>query len=334
MLGKRREMGLRLSQLGLRRDGGTDVDGLSKAGVLDRLIGRDSSVAALARRTVSNIGESDVPGLAAEMAYHSLFALFALLLLLAGLTAVADDTLGVNNMRDRLVESGRDVLPQNASSVFEAFLDDVVNTKGEGAVLFGLAGVVWSGSALIGSAMKGLNRISKAEERRGMVRRRLLAMSLALGLGALLIGATTLIVFRGAFADALHDATGLRVISELAVAVLAWPLALALLALVAAILYWLGPDRDQSFRWVTPGAVLFALGWVVASIIASLYLQNAGPVNRTYGLITAVIATIVWLYWSNLLFLAGAVLNVQVEDIRTDDATSSANAEQPRKAQP
>jgi membrane protein len=336
MLWQRREFGLRLSQLGLRhpRDKRQGEDGVFKAGVVDQPIGRDSSVIALARRTASNIAESDVPGLAAEMAYHSLFALFALLLLLAGLTAMADDILGINNMRDRLVESGRDVLPQNASSVFEAFLDDVVNSKGGGAVLFGLAGLVWSGSALVGSAMKGLNRIFKAEERRGMVRRRLLAMSLALGLGAILIGATILIVFRGAFADALHDTTGSRVASELAVAVLAWPLALALLGLAAAVLYWLGPDRDQSFRWVTPGAVLFALGWVVASIIASLYLQNAGPVNRTYGLITAVIATIVWLYWSNLLFLAGAVLNVQVEDIRTDDAPSSANAEQARKAQP
>jgi membrane protein len=311
-----------------------EEDGVLEADLFDRTVDRDSSLMALARRTVNNVAESDVPGLAAEMAYHSLFALFALLLLLAGLTAIADDILGIHNMRDRLVESGRDVLPQNASSLFEAFIDDVVNSKGEGAVLFGLGGLVWSGSALIGSVMKGLNRIFKAEERRSMVRRRLLAMSLAIGLGAILIGATILIAFRGAFADALHDTTGSRIVAELAVAVLAWPLAIALLALAAAVLYWLGPDRDQPFRWVTPGAVLFALGWVVASIIASLYLENAGPFNRTYGLITAVIAAIVWLYWSNLLFLAGAVLNLQVENIKTGDVSSSARAEQPREAQP
>ena len=66
-------------------------------------------------------------------------------------------------------------------------------------------------------------------------------------------------------------------------AVLAWPLAVALLALAAAVLYWLGPDRGQPFRWVTPGAILFALGWVGASIVASLYLENAARFNRTYA---------------------------------------------------
>jgi membrane protein len=294
----------------------------------------EDSVVALVRRTVKDVTESDVPGLAAEMAYHSLFALFALLLLLAGMTAIADDLFGIQNMRDRLVEAGNDVLPENASAVFQSFLDDVVNSRGQGAVLFGLGGLVWSGSALIGSAMKGLNRIFKAEERRGMVRRRLIAMGLALGLGALVVGATMLVVFRGALAEVFQEATGSRAAAEFTAAVLSWPLALIIFTLAAAVLYWLGPDRDQPFRWVTPGAIVFAIGWVVASIIASVYLANAGSFNRTYGLIVAVIAAIVWLYWSNLLFLAGAVLNAQVEDVKTDGASSSTRAERPREAQP
>ena len=321
---------LGLNQLGNRSRG---IGGILEPEALDQA-GQREGLVELTRRTVKDVAESDVPGLAAEMAYHSLFALFALLLLLAGMTAIADDVFGIEHMRDRLVEAGRDVLPQNASSIFEALLDDVVNSKGEGAVLFGLVGLVWSGSALIGSAMKALNRIFKAEERRGLVRRKLTAMGLALGLGGMIIGATILIMFRGAFAEALQDLTGSRAAAELTVAVLSWPLALMILALAAAILYWLGPDRDQPFRWVTPGAILFAIGWVLASIIASLYIANSGPVNRTYGLIAAMIAAIVWLYWSNLLFLAGAVLNAQVEDVKTDDASTSARAEQPRAAQP
>ena len=326
---------MKLSQLKLG-DQGTPLNGLGgviEADRPDQNAGRHS-VVALVRRTVKDAAESDVSGLAAEMAYHSVFALFALLLFLAGMTAIADDVFGVQNMRDRLVEAGNDVLPENGSSLFEAFIDDVVNGKGEGAVLFGLGGLVWSGSALIGSAMKGLNRIFRVEELRGMVRRRLLAMSLAVGLGAILIGATMLIMFPGAFADALQDTTGSRVVAEFAVAVLAWPLAIALLALAAAVLYWLGPDRDQPVRWVTPGAVLFALGWVVASIVVSLYLENAGPFNRTYGLITAIITAIVWLYWSNLLLLAGAVLNVEVENVKTGETSSSARADRSREAQP
>jgi membrane protein len=290
-----------------------------------------NSVLDLARRTVKDVVESDVPGLAAEMAYHSLFALFSLLLLLAGLTAIADDVFGINNMRDRLVEAARDVLPQNASSVLEAFIDDVVNTQGEGAVLFGLGGLIWSGSALIGSAMKALNRIFQAEERRGIVVRRVIAMGLAFGLGTMLIGATIIVVFRGAIVDGIQEATGSRAVAEFSALVFSWPLALSLVALAAAVLYWLGPDRDQPFRWVTPGTVVFALGWVIASIIVSIYLENAGPFNRTYGLIAAVIGSIVWLYWSSLLFLAGAVLNARVEELKSGEAIDRKPS---REAQP
>ena len=292
-----------------------------------------SRIIELVRRTVKDAGESDVPGLAAEMAYHSLFALFALFLLLAGLTAVVDDFFGIENMRERLIDSAKDVLPQNASVVIESFLNDVVDSRGQGALIFGLIGVAWSGSSLVGSAMKALNRISRTEEGRGMIERKLLAISLALALGGMIVAATLMVIFRSVLADGFADVFGLRAVAELLVAVVAWPVALFLVTLAAAILYWKGPDRDGTFRWVTPGALLFAAGWVVASIIASFYISYGGTPNRTYGLITAVIAVIVWLYWSNLLFLAGAVLNAQVEDARTD-ASADGRAESSAKAQP
>ena len=285
------------------------------------------------RRVVKDAGEADVPGLAAEMAYHSLFALFSLLLLLAGLTAVVDDFFGIENMRERLIGSAKDVLPENASVVIESFLTDVVDSRGQGALIFGLIGVGWSGSNLVGSAMKALNRIARTDESRGVIERKLLAVGLALGLGGMTVAATIIVVFHGALADGFADTFGGRGTAELIMTVVAWPAALLILALAAAFLYWQGPDRDHAFHWVTPGAILFAAGWVIASIIASIYISYGGSPNRTYGLIAAIIAAIVWLYWSNLLFLAGAVLNAHVEDARTHDS-SGQRAQQPAEAQP
>ena len=70
----------------------------------------------IVRETVKDVGETDVPGLAAEMAHHSLFALFSFLLLLAGLVSISDDVFGIQDMRERLISSAQDVLPQNASA--------------------------------------------------------------------------------------------------------------------------------------------------------------------------------------------------------------------------
>jgi len=296
------------------------------------VVARKQGALEIVRETVKDVGETDLPGLAAEMAYHSLFALFSFLLLLAGLVAVSDDVFGINDMRERLVSSAQDVLPQNASAVVEGFLNDVVDSKGQGALVFGLFGVAWAGSNLVGSAMKGLNRIFRTEEHRGFVERKLLAIALALVLGAMIVGASVVIVFRGAFVDGLDDFIG-RGAGELMMTAVVWPLALLVVALAAAVLYWKGPDRDEAFRWVTPGALLFAAGWVVASTVASIYLSEAEPANRTYGLIVAVIASIIWLYWSNLLFLAGGVLNARLEDARTS-RSSEQRTEQSARAQP
>jgi membrane protein len=286
----------------------------------------------LVRQTVKDIGEADVPGLAAEMAHHSLFALFSFFLLLAGLVAISDDVFGIQDMRERLVSSAQDVLPQNASSLVEGFLNDVVDSKGQGALIFGLFGVAWAGSNLVGSAMKGLNRILRTEEHRGSIERKLLAIALALVLGVMMVAATIVIVFQGTFVDGLDDMIS-RGAAEFVMTAVVWPVALLVVALAAAILYWKGPDRDEPFRWVTPGALLFAVGWVVASIAASIYLSESESANRTYGLIAAILAAIVWLYWSNLLFLAGAVLNARVEDARMS-RSSEQRTEQSAQAQP
>jgi membrane protein len=180
--------------------------------------------------------------------------------------------------------------------------------------------------------MKGLNRIFRTKESRRFVKRKLLAVGLALVLGAMIAAASVVIIFRGVFVDGLDDLVG-RASAELIMTAVVWPLALLVVALAAAVLYWKGPDRDEPFRWVTPGALLFAAAWVVASIAASVYLSQADSANRTYGLIAAVIAAIVWLYWSNLLFLAGAVLNARVEDARTS-RSSEQRTEQSARAQP
>ena len=95
----------------------------------ERAVARKQGALEIVRETVKDVGETDLPGLAAEMAYHSLFALFSFLLL-AGLVAVSDDVFGINDMRERLVSSAQDVLPQNASAVVEGFLNDVSTARG------------------------------------------------------------------------------------------------------------------------------------------------------------------------------------------------------------
>ncbi len=88
-----------------------------------------------------------------------------------------------------------------------------------------------------------------------------------------------------------------------------WPVALFLLVLTVALIYYFAPDADQPFRWITPGGFIGVLLWVVASVAFSLYVNNFGSYNKTYGSIGAVIVLLLYLYISSLTILFGATLN-------------------------
>jgi membrane protein len=275
----------------------------------------DVDVKRVIKETVGQIGDNDIPGLSSEMAYHSALALFPFLLFLAGLTAVLDSVFGIEDLTGRIVEELSHVLSDDATAVLESLVEELRNSDGLGAMVFGLAGALWAGSSVMGSAMKGLNRIEDRKETRGMVRRKLLAIGLSVVFSGLLMTAAVLVggseIIGEAIGDRLHMGDELQDVLGL----LAWPLSVLLVVAAVALLYWLGPAGESEFRWVTPGAALFAVGWLVASFLFALYIANFGSYNSTYGALGLVIILLVWLYWSNLLLLVGAQVNFIVRQI-------------------
>ena len=129
------------------------------------------------RDTLVEVSDDDVPGLAAEMAYHSILALFPFLLFLAGLTAVINRFVALGNLTDRIVDRASDILPEDATSLFRSFLDQIVKSRGEGALIIGLLASLWAASAAIGCVMKALNRAYDVQENRGFFARKAVALA-------------------------------------------------------------------------------------------------------------------------------------------------------------
>lgn len=280
--------------------------------VIDRLprwrVG-DIEVNEIAKETVREVGDDDVPGLAAEMAYHSLLAIFPFLLFLTGLTAVINRVFAIPDLTGQIVDRAAQVMPDDAVSVVESFTDELVTSQGTGAVIFGLAGTLWAASSAMGTAMKALNRAYDVSEDRGFARRRIVALLLTLLFTGFLMGAVGLIASGGIMAGGIGQTLGWE---RQFVQLWNWltiPMALVLVMLAVALLYWLAPNTGHSFRWITPGAVLFVAGWVIASLAFAFYVSNFASYNRTYGSIGAVIILIVWLYWTNFILLIGGELN-------------------------
>ena len=263
----------------------------------------------VARETIKEVGDDDVSGLSAEMAYHAILALFPFLLLLTGLTAIVDNIFPVGDLTQRIVDKASQVMPDDATSLLESFTTEVVNSQGTTAIVIGLVGSLWAASSAVGAAMKALNRSYDVTEDRGFVRRKIVALGLTLLFGGLMLAAALLIATGTFMASAIGDALGwegqvIRLWNWVTI-----PVALLLVTLAVALLYWLAPNTGHAFAWITPGAVLFTLGWVIASLGFAFYVSNFASYNRTYGSIGAVIILLVWLYWSNFILLVGGELN-------------------------
>jgi membrane protein len=263
----------------------------------------------IAKETFREVGDDDVAGLAAEMAYHSILAIFPFLLFLAGLTSLVENVFGVANLTDRIVDKAAQVMPEDATSLLRSFTSEVVHSQGTGAIVFGLLGALWAASSAIGSAMKGLNRAYDVKEDRGFVRRKLVALALTVGFASALIVAAILVGTGSIMAGGIGHALGWKHEFVVLWNWLTLPAALALVTFAVTMLYWLAPNTDHTFRWITPGAALFVVGWVVASLAFAFYLAHFGSYNRTYRSLTAVIILLSWLYWTNLLLLVGGELN-------------------------
>ena len=91
----------------------------------------------------------------------------------------------------------------------------------------------------------------------------------------------------------------------------------ALVVVMVAVLYHATPNvRQPKFRWVSVGATVAILGWVLASVAFGFYVSNFGSYNKTYGSLAGIIVFLLWLWITNLALLFGAEVDAELERAR------------------
>jgi membrane protein len=96
-----------------------------------------------------------------------------------------------------------------------------------------------------------------------------------------------------------------------------WPVLLAVLSLMIAVLYYAAPNvKLPGFRWVTIGSMVALVVWIVASAAFAFYVANFGSYDKTYGTLGGIVTVLIWMWISNLALLFGAELNAERERSR------------------
>lgn len=182
-----------------------------------------------------------------------------------------------------------------------------------------LAVALWSANNGVKGLIEGLNVAYGEREKRSFVRLNL--VSLAFTMGAILIG-IGFIVSVGVV-PAVLAFLHLDTWTEMLIRIGRWPVMLAAVIAAIALLYRFGPSRERAkWRWVSWGAGLSSVVWIVASIAFSFYLQNFADYNATYGTLGAVIGFMVWTWISVLILFVGAEVNAEMEHQTQKDSTA------------
>ena len=267
------------------------------------------SVAELGKRVWKEFSEDEVSERAAALAYYFLFALFPALLFLTALLGL----LPIPDLMNRLMDYVAQTLPGDAASIIEKTLNEIVAGARGGLLSLGVLGALWAGSNGMASIMSALNVAYEVKETRPWWKSRLLAIGLTLGFSVFILSALALVVFGPKIGEKVAGVIGLGEVFTVVWNIVSIPIVMLLVTIGIALVYYLAPNAEQHWRWVTPGSVVALVLWLIASFGLRFYVTNFANYNATYGSIGGVILLMLWLYLSGMALLLGAEVNSEIE---------------------
>ncbi|EXF47005.1 ribonuclease BN [Pseudomonas sp. BAY1663] len=262
----------------------------------------------LLKRTFKEFSNDDMSTYASALAYRALFSLFPFLLFLMALLGF----LHLPEFFAWLREQASLVLPPVALDQVNPVIDQLQEQKG-GLLSIGILVALWTASVGVRSLMNAMNKAYDVQEGRPSWKLALLSLVYTVGIAVMLLLAAGLMVIGPQVISWLAEQVGLKDVVVLLWSWLRWPIAVLLMMLVVAVLYYVAPDVEQEFRFITPGSVLAVIVWIVASIGFGIYVQNFGNYDATYGSIGAIIVLLLYFYISAAVLLLGAELNAVIE---------------------
>ena len=254
-------------------------------------------------------------GSRAGLTYYAVLSLFPALLALISLLGVFGQG---ESTTDTLLELVDRIGQDDPVDQLREPITQMTETNAAGyALLVGLAIAVWSASGYVGAFGRAMNKIYEVDEGRPFWKLR--PLNLAITVVAVLLAAVVLLglVVTGPFARELGDTLELGDTTVTVWNIVKWPIMLLVVVFLVALLYYATPNVKQpKFRWISVGAGLAIIVWILASAAFGLYVANFGSYNKTYGSLAGVIILLLWIWLTNLALLFGAEIDAEIERSR------------------
>src|SRR4051812_18746619 len=264
------------------------------------------------RKTAREISDDQCPDRAAALPYYPVLSRFPALSAMVSLLGLLGQG---KSTTDALLGILEDVGAGSAVETLRGPVEQLSSNQAAGlGLVLGLATALWSASGYVGAFGRAMNRIYEIGEGRPFWKLRPLQIVITL-VAVLLISLVAIgLVVTGPVAEAIGKAIGVGGVFVTAWSIVKWPVLAVVVVLIIAILYYATPNVKQpKFRWMSIGAFVALLTWVVASALFGLYVAKFSSYDKTYGSLAGVIVFLLWLWITNLALLFGAELDSEIE---------------------
>lgn len=267
-------------------------------------------LAELVKKTQRIYAELTSDHIQAYAAYSALFLIMAFVPFLILLLTIIKHTSLSYELVLSIMEQ---FIPSATFRSVEPIIQEVYSYTGATIISISAVTALWSASKGAMALTKGLNSVYRVNEHRNYIILRLISSIYTFILLILFLLTLVLMVFGNRIRDYLSLAAPF--LNNIVNAVVSFrPLIITcILSLFFAALYRFLPDRNARYNRQLPGAFTAALGWSVFSYVFSIYVDSFSSFSYMYGSLTAIIVSMLWLYFCMYIFFIGAAINAMLE---------------------
>ena len=288
------------------------------------------------RRLLWETAMDDTTGYAAQMAYQFLFTLAPGLLFLWHLLGLfGTDPAKLHQMFSIL----KSFLPPDpkVQDILDAAVANVVVAGGTGFVAnIGIVLGIYLGTMFISTISHALSRTHGVREDRNWWSKYIISFFLLFWFGLTILFSFNAMVFGETLAGLAEVNLQLDVPLQQWVTLLSLPLTGVALVILALMLYLITPENHFTVRQALPGAIFFAIGWIIVTKLFQYYVTKYDRYNPTYLALASIIVLLTWNYLTCLFLLLGGKLNAILRREREKSAlrAEAAAAEATAAAEP
>jgi membrane protein len=261
------------------------------------------------RRLVWETATDNTTGLSAQMAYLLLVALAPGLLFLWHLLGL----FGTDPAKlHRIFLILKSFIPPDpkVQDILDTAMASVVVTGSNGFLAnVGIVLGIYFGTVFIATISRALSETHGVSEDRHWWSKYIISFLLLFWFGITILVCFNAVVFGEKLAGVAEVNFQLNIPLQEWVAALNLPLTGIALTILALALYLLTPENYLTIRQALPGAIFFAIGWIIVTKLFQYYVAKYDRYNPTYLALASIIVLLTWMYLTCFFLLLGGKLN-------------------------